>query len=96
MAHKWTEKEDEICVDAVFKEYVDKTPLNSFLEKMSKKMPQVPQKSIRAKIQNIKWLLDEHEIVNLVPITGLSKASQQGKDVFEKALNKRLQNKQGK
>ena len=52
MAHKGTEKEDEICVDAVFKEYVDKTPLNSFLEKLSKKMPQVPQKSIRAKIQN--------------------------------------------
>lgn len=94
MAHKWTEKEEQICVEAVFKKYVDCVSFDAFLEMLSNKMPQIPKRSIKMKIRNIKWLLNERGILNLLPTTALSHRSQQGKEVFDKVVNKRRQKKE--
>lgn len=81
--HKWTEKEDRIVIEEVFRTYVQNKNLLLFIRELSKKLPNIPERSLRMKISNIKALLNKSETPNTLTIAPLSNSSKQCEDCFD-------------
>lgn len=87
--HRWTMEEDEICCRRFLEYYVVKRSnldTVSFLQMLAKEVPEVPEGSLRMKIQNIKYLTEQGGISDTSNFKCLSQHSMQCKKAFDKAL----------
>ena len=87
--HIWTMEEDEICCRRFLEYYVVKRSnldTVSFLQMLAKEVPEVPEGSLRMKIQNIKYLTEQGGISDTSNFKCLSQHSMQCKKAFDKAL----------
>lgn len=87
--HRWTMQEDEICCRRFLEYYVVKRSnldTVSFLQMLAKEVPDVPEGSLRMKIQNIKYLTEQEGISDTSNFKRLNSYSKQNKEAFYKAL----------
>lgn len=88
--HKWLYEEDKLCCKVIVEEYVLKKSnkdLESVLDNLSDKLPDIGRNSLRMKTQNIKQLLMENGIENTLRTKGLYSYSAQNKRAFDEVLN---------
>ena len=88
--HRWTLEEDEICCKRFLECYVmNKSNLDTvqFLQMLAKEVPDVPEGSLRMKIQNIKYLTVQAGLEDSSTIKGLSQYSMQCERTFNKAIH---------
>lgn len=88
MKHTWTYEEDLICC----REYLDRCIVNprwqtveSFLDDLSVKLPNIKRSSLKMKLQNIKVLLNAYSIVDRIGIAPLNHCSKQSEIAFKQA-----------
>ncbi len=85
MKHTWSYQEDLICC----REYLDRCIVNvrfqeldDFLNELSIKLPNIEKGSIRVKLQNIKKIMDEYDLIDVFDISPLKHYSNQCKRAF--------------
>lgn len=87
--HHWTESEDKICCKKFIEYYIirkSNISINDFIQILSKEVPDIPQGSLRMKIQNIKYLAIQEGIEETSPVKYLSQYSMQCKEAFYQTL----------
>ncbi|MGN1117731.1 MAG: hypothetical protein ACI4RU_03895 [Acutalibacteraceae bacterium] len=87
--HRWTIEEDTICCKKFLEYYVinqSDMDIVQFLRMLAKEVPNVPEGSLRMKIQNIKFLSKQAGFKDTSTIKWLSQYSSQCKKAFEKAV----------
>ena len=93
MSHRWTYFEDELCCKEYFNTYVVEKfpmPLSVFAGRLSLKLPDVPESSLRMKVQNIKQLSLNAGIKDSLLAKPLPNFSQQCKDAFADVFGEQL------
>ena len=83
--HRWTYHEDELCCREYFKTYVAEKrslPLRDFVCHLALKLPNIPENSLRMKVQNIKQLSIEAGIEDSLQSKPLSNCSLQNRRAF--------------
>lgn len=87
--HRWTPEEDEICCKRFLQCYVinqSQMDATQFLINLAKEVPNVPEGSLRMKMQNIKHLTVQAGLKDTFPLKGLSQYSIQCEKAFRKSL----------
>ncbi len=72
--HNWTAEEDMCCTEMFFKYYVeghDITDVSYVVSLIKNKFPNLKQKSIKMRLQNIKAICNELKIANSCPLPEL-------------------------
>lgn len=88
--HKWTFEEDLICCQKYFQAFVLfglKMSIADFIKSISEELSDIPENAIRIKMQNIKQLCIEEDIVDTLDITPLDQYSDQCKRAFKFIVN---------
>lgn len=88
--HRWTEYEDEICCKMFLGYYVinrSTMEIPQFLQMLQQYVPDVPEGSLRMKIQNIKYLVMLEGLEDTAGIKGLSQYSMQCERAFKSVLS---------
>ena len=83
--HRWTYREEELCCKEYFKTYVEERiplPLSDFVRRLALTLPDIPESSLRMKVQNIKQLSIEAGIADSLQSKPLSNCSQQNRRAF--------------
>lgn len=83
--HRWTVEEDTICCKKFLDYYVIRQSdmdIAQFLQMLAKEVPDVPDGSLRMKMQNIKFLAKREGLRDTSSFTGLSQYSIQCEKAF--------------
>lgn len=87
--HRWSLDEDRYCCEEVIRQYVmekSQKPVSEFVEDLSAQLADISKNSLRMKVSNIKFLLDEAGIENTLEIKPLSNCSQQNRRAMNSIL----------
>ena len=87
--HRWTMEEDSICCRRFLESYVlrkDKLDTVRFLQMLAKEVPEIPEGSLRMKIQNIKYLAVREKLHDTSTMKWLSQYSVQCEKAFYQIL----------
>ena len=83
--HKWTDREIEILIEAVIKEYIVKNSrisLNFFLDRILQALVFITRESLQKRIRNLKNILIDLEVVNFLDVSPLSHDSPRDRRIF--------------
>lgn len=89
--HSWTREEEYFCAEEYIKCYVIQKAnidLNSFVKKIKKYCPDISDGSLKAKMQNIKWVCSNNGVTDTFPTNGLKNASKECVAAVDEALRK--------
>ncbi|MBO7053513.1 MAG: hypothetical protein J6W27_03720 [Alphaproteobacteria bacterium] len=88
--HRWTYEEDKFCVEKYFEHYVWHTKIGNVINEIQHQYPHLKEGSVRMKIQNIKYLINEQgNIQDTCPLNPLENASQQNRRAFNEVINRK-------